>query len=205
MRKIIASTAAAASILGATAGLAFVPAIAGAQDDDPAQEETTTSNSGDSSLGAVLDGLVEDGTLTQAQRDTVEAALEEARPHANRGRGHHRGGLGLNSEVLEELGLDRETVREGLMSGSSLGDIAEANGSSVEALTDALVESFEERLDAAVESGRIDAETADEKRAEIAERVEDVVSGEADFGRRGFGGRGLGRFGPPADSGDAEA
>jgi hypothetical protein len=194
MRKMIASTAAAASILGATAGLAFVPTIAGAQDVAPQVEETTGEAT---SMTSVLDGLVEDGTLTQVQRDAVETALSDARPDGFRhgSRGHHRGGAGFKPEVLEELGLDAQTVREGLIAGSTLGEIAEANGSSVEALTDALIEGFEERLDAAVEAGRIDAETADEKRAEIETRVDDIVSGEAEFGRRGFGGRG--RFGGP--------
>lgn len=107
MRKTIASTAAAASILAATAGRAFGPAIAGAQDDTPAIEQTT--------IGGVLDGLVTDGTLSQDQRDTVEAALRDAKPgfdlrSGRHGRGHGRPG----ASILGELGIDREAVRQGL-------------------------------------------------------------------------------------------
>ena len=193
MRKVIASTTIAASMLGAGFGaVALGPAIAGAQDAEEAPE--VESSSAPSRLSEVLDGLVEDGTLTQAQRDTVEERLLEARPE-RRG-GHFRGGfgrLGGGGELLEELGLDAETIREGIAEGLSLGEIADANGSSAEALTDALVEQAESRLDDAVESGRITEERADELRADIEERVDDIVSGEADFGRRGF----KGRFGGP--------
>ncbi|MEM7285621.1 MAG: hypothetical protein AAF480_04650 [Actinomycetota bacterium] len=191
MRKVIASTTIAASMLGAGFGAAALgPAIAGAQDADEA--EVTDAPAPGSRLDEVLDGLVADGTLTQAQRDTVEERLREARPE----RHGHRGGfgrLGGGGEILEGLGLDSETVREGLADGLSLGEIADANGSSADALADALVEQAESRIDEAIEAGRIDDERAAELRTRIEERVDDIVSGEADFGRRGF----KGRFGGP--------
>ena len=191
MRKVIASTTIAASMLGAGFGaVALGPTLASAQDggESPATEGTEAPTR----LGEVLDGLVDDGTLTQAQRDTVEERLLEARPE--RRAGHMRGGFGRfgGGEVLETLGLDAETVRDGLREGLSLGEIAAANGSSVEALTNALIAQAESRLDEAVESGRITQEQADERRVDLEERVDDIVSGEADLGRRGF----KGRFGP---------
>lgn len=188
MKKLIASTTVAASLIGGgAAALTFAPAIAGAQDD--AENEAPEAPEAEleqrrSTVGEVLDGLVEDGTLTQDQRDAVESALREARPrggHHRDGFGHHRGaGRLLDGEALEELGLDRATVREGLADGLDLGEIAEANGSSADALIDALTDRLDERLDQAVASGRIDVETADEKRAEIADRIEDLVNGDLD-------------------------
>lgn len=199
MRKIIVSTAAAASILGATAGLTLAPGIAGAQDGTETVEPTVR----ESSVAEVLDGLVDDGTLTAEQRDAVADALAAARAdrvgHRFGDRGGHRFGH-LGGEVLEGLGLDAETVRDGIADGLTLGEIADANGSSAEALAEALVEQFESRLDAAVDAGRLDADDAEERRAEIEERVDDLVAGEIELGRRGFRGgfdRG-GRFGPPA-------
>lgn len=198
MRKIIASTTIAASMLGAGFGaVALGPALAGAQDADAPQTETVERGS---RLAEVLDGLVDDGTLTEAQRDIVEARLREARAdhrggHAGPGRGFGGGA------VFEELGLDPEVVREGIAEGLSLGEIADANGSSAAALTEALIDQAETRLDEAVEAGRMDADRAAELRAEIEERVDDLVSGEAELGRRGvkggFGGpRGFGGEAP---------
>lgn len=201
MRKVIASTTIAASMLGAGFGaVALGPAIAGAQDTEEAPETETIETS--SRLADVLDGLVEDGTLTQAQRDTVEERLLEARP--DRRGGHFRSGfgrLGGTGEILEELGLDADAIRDGIAEGLSLGEIAEANGSSAEALTDALVEQAESRIDDAVGAGRIDEDRAAEMRAQIEERIDSVVSGEAEFGRRGF----KGRFGGHRGFGGGEA
>ncbi len=194
MKKLIASTAVAASLIGAGTALTLAPTGVGAQD-DPAEAETETNASERrSTVAQVLDGLVEDGTLTLEQRDAVEEALRDARPHLGQdhGFGHHRRGPGFGGlpggEVLEELGLDRETVRDGLADGLSLGEIADANGSSADALVEALTAHLDERLDDAVAAGRVDDATADDKRAEIADRIEDLVAGELDFGPR-FGRR----------------
>lgn len=197
MRKIIASTTVAASLLGGgAAAIVLAPGMAGAQDEAPATEQVEPSDVG-SGIAEVLDGLVADGTISQAQADAVAEALETARAeHRERfGARHGSRGPALGS-VLEELGIEHETVREGLAEGLDLGEIAAANGSSAEALIDALVAQANERLDEAVEAGHVDAETADERRAEIEARVTDMVNGDFDpgeRGRRGFRGhRGFG-------------
>lgn len=205
MRKVIASTTVAASLLGAGFGaVALGPALAGAQDTetdidaDTETESETETESTRTTLADVLDDLVADGTLTQEQRDIVEERISEAKLGRGHGhRGHGRFGRGLTSEVLEELGLDAEMIRDGLADGQTLGEIAEANGSSVEALTDALTAQAEERIADALESGRIDEDKAAELEAAIDERVEAMVNGEVDFGRRGGF---KGRFGSDSDT-----
>lgn len=196
MRKTIASTAAAVAILAAAGGVAFAPAIAGAQDDTPAVEQATISS--------VLDGLVTDGTLTQDERDAVETALRDAKPKFDRrggpGRRHGRPG---GASILGELGIDRSNVRQGVADGLSLGEIADANDSSAQALEDALAERFNTKIDAAIEAGRIDAQTGEERRAEIETRIEDLVNGEVDVAKRGH--RGFrGRSGPGPDAADED-
>ncbi|NIR37390.1 MAG: hypothetical protein GWO22_15820, partial [Actinobacteria bacterium] len=60
----------------------------------------------------------------------------------------------------------------------------------------------EERIQEAVENGRITQEQADEKLADLEQRITDRVNGEAPergprgFGRRGPGGPGSQGFGP---------
>lgn len=179
MRKFIASTTVAASLIGGgTAAIVLAPAIAGAQESETVERGAA--------MAEALDSLVTDGTLTQEQRDTVEERLREARAE-RRGefRRGPRGRFGAG-QVLEELGIDREAVRDGVDAGLTLGEIADANGSSADALTDALIAAANERIDAAVENGRIDEARADELRASVDDRVSDLVDGELEFrGRRG--------------------
>ena len=201
MRKFIASTTIAASVLGGgLAGLALAPTGAGAQDTGASEDTAPELAPRESGLGNVLDGLVEDGTLTQEQRDAVESALREARSEAGpRERFGNRGRFQRNrfpgAEILQGLGLNGEAIREGISEGLTLGEIAEANGSSAEELTQALTEQANSRIDQALENGRIDTERAEELRLEIAERVDGLVNGEVQIPHRGRRGHLHERFG----------
>ncbi|MEM7337952.1 MAG: hypothetical protein AAF467_04835 [Actinomycetota bacterium] len=170
---------------------------------------------------------VEAGRIDQADADEKLADATEritelvnAEPgERGEGRGHHgprghKGGFGGLGDVADSLGLDADTVREGLSNGDTLAEIAEANGSSEAELVDALVAAGQERIDAAVEAGRIDADRAAELTDGLEERVTEMVNaepgerGDGD-GRRGRGpgrGKGLRDGGPGADAeaGDVE-
>lgn len=194
MRKIIASTTIAASLIGGGAtAIVLAPGIAGAQDEAEAAEAT--------GLSEVLAELVTENTLTQAQADAVQDAIEEAVEDGRLGRGGRAGMRGHRGfgNILAELGIERDAVREGIEAGLTPGEIAAANGSSAAALTEALTERMNERLDTAVENGRLDETEAEEKRAEITERVDDIVNGEIEFRSKGHGPRGL-RGGSTADA-----
>ena len=201
MRKLIASSTIAASIIGGGAGAIILgPALAGAQ------ETTNESPADDDGLEAVLAELVTEGIIDQDQADAVATALREA--HADgrlRRLDHHRPFGG--GEVLEELGIDRETVRSGLAEGLTLGEIADANGSSAEELATALEEEMGERIDSALENGRIDEDRAVELREGIAERVDSIVNGESTFGwgRHRHLHRHGDRFGADESTDDADA
>ena len=185
MRKFIASTTIAASVVGGGfAGLALIPTIAGAQ--DSAETETGQPKSGFSS---VLGNLVTNGTLTQDQADAVETALVEARQNGVIGHRHPRAHRFFSSDVFANLGIEPEAIRAGRADGLTLGEIADANGSSAEALTAALAQAMTDRLDAAVEAGKVDADRAAERAERIHEKVDDIVTGEFP-GRRGRGARG---------------
>lgn len=83
------------------------------------------------------------------------------------------------SEVVTELlGIDAETLRDELRGGSTLAEVAEANGVDVASLVDALVAEATDRVDQAVEAGRIDAAEATDKLADIEERITERVNGE---------------------------
>ena len=197
--KGMAATAIAASTLGGVAAGAafFTPTVAGAQDE---VEETTESTS---RLSDALQGLVDDGTITDSQRDAVVDTLETARDELRGERGDRgpRGqrGFGGAGVVAEILGLDGTEIREALQGGATIADLAEQQGVSTDDIVDAMVAQAEERVNGALENGRIDDAQAAEILERAEEKAEDIVNGEFEFeGRRGFG-RGFG--GPGA--GDA--
>ena len=161
-------------------------AVAVQQSDEPVDDAPVERGE---MLREVLQALVDDGTLTADQADAVTTHLVENRPErGNRGdrvgRGHgDRGGRGPGgfdrSGVLTELlGLDSEALRTELRSGSTLAEIAEAQGVEASAVVDALVAQATERMNAAVESERLTADEAAEKLAELETRIADRVNGD---------------------------
>lgn len=145
-------------------------------------------------IGELIAPLVDDGTLTQAQADTVAEFLAENGPR--RGPGRHHRGPGPEA-IAEFLGVTTDELRAAKEAGQTLAEVADANGSSADALVDFLVANATERLEEKVASGEITQDEADEKLAEITERVTDMVNGEFE-GRPG--GRGPG--GPGGGGGD---
>ncbi|MAL65984.1 MAG: hypothetical protein VX510_05260 [Actinomycetota bacterium] len=185
IKRSVAITAIAASTFGGVAAGAafFTPVIAGAQDDAVEAEQAAPERG--ERISEALQVLVDDGTLTEAQRDAVVETLKNARPD----RGEFREPLGqrgprVAGEIAEILGLEGNEIREALRNGSSIAELAEAQGIESADVVDAIVARAEERLDTAVENGRIDDTQAAEMLTRTAERAEDLVNGEIEFGGR---------------------
>ena len=185
IKRSVAITAIAASTFGGVvAGAAFfTPVIAGAQDDAVEAEQAAPERG--ERISEALQVLVDDGTLTEAQRDAVVETLKNARPD----RGEFREPLGqrgprVAGEIAEILGLEGNEIREALRNGSSIAELAEVQGIESADVVDAIVARAEERLDTAVENGRIDDTQAAEMLTRTAERAEDLVNGEIEFGGR---------------------
>ncbi|HBU04156.1 MAG TPA: hypothetical protein DEA70_06690, partial [Acidimicrobiaceae bacterium] len=179
IKRSVAINAIAASMLGGVAAGAafFTPVIAGAQDDAVEAEQAAPERG--KRISEALQVLVDDGTLTEAQRDAVVETLQNARP----GRGEFRERLGQRSprdagEIAEILVLEGSEIREALRNGSSIAELAEAQGIDRADIVDAIVARAEERLGTAVENGLIDDAQAAEMLTQAAERAEDLVNGE---------------------------
>jgi polyhydroxyalkanoate synthesis regulator phasin len=174
-KRLLAGGAAA---LGAGL-LAVGPLRAAAQDDD---------DGGDGWVDSALDGLVDDGTLTQAQADAVVDALQEARPEHHPGFGPWvRGGFfALGVSVLDEaadaIGIEDDELLAALSDGQTIAEVAEGEGVDPQTVIDALVAATRERLDDAVADGHIEQEDADERLADVTERITEFVNEGADFG-----------------------
>ena len=166
-KRLLAGGAAA---LGA-ALLAIGPLRAVAQDDDGE----------DSWFDQALDGLVDDGTITQAQADAVADALQEARPERPDfgpwGKGGWFGvGVAVLDEAADAIGIEEDELLTALRDGQTIAEVAESNGVEPQAVIDALVAAIRERLDDAVADGSIEQEDADERLADATERITEFVN-----------------------------
>jgi len=197
LKKTIAS-----GVIGLTAlgGAAFaLPGLASAQDDvipDAESPELVTPESDrETRRSERLQGLVDDGTVTQEQADAIQDQV------AKRGHGRH-GSRDLTS-VADALGVTAEELQESLQAGETLADVAAAQGVSVDVLADTLVTEKTAKIAEKVAEGRITQEQADEKLTAIEERVTARINGEASEGRRGGDGNRGARFGqlPSGDIG----
>ncbi len=144
------------------------------------------------------DERLADLTATITEKVNTRPSERPERPH----RGHRVGRFG-GGEVLEELGLTVDDIREGREAGQTLAETAEANGVSEEDLVAALVAQATERAEAAVESGRLDADEVAERLEGLEERITERVNTEpGDRPARGLRGH---RRGVLADDAGADS
>ena len=117
--------------------------------------------------------------LRTAFREAAKArGWEAAPPLRHRPFGHGPFGPGPGHAVHESfraaaayLGLTRQQLFAGLMSGKSLAQLAEDQGKSVEGLEQAIHDALAARLDAAVAAGRL----PEAKRQELLGRLDAIV------------------------------
>ncbi|MGH1489776.1 MAG: hypothetical protein ACRBK7_10330 [Acidimicrobiales bacterium] len=122
--------------------------------------------------------------------ESTDAESTETESEGRRGRHARAHNHVERSEVLTEtLNLTEEEIRQGFQDGKSLADLAGEQGVDVADVEAALVAQASERLDEAVEAGRIDADEAAEKLAEIETKIAEMVNANpGDFqGREGHG------------------
>jgi hypothetical protein len=156
-------------------------------------------------LNEVLQPLVADGTITQAQADKVIAALKAARPDGGQQGGQHdgKGRPGMRRKIVgaiaETIGISASDLKSGVDAGKTIAEIADANGSSAQKVIDALVADVTAHLDAEVASGEHTQAEADQRIADITTRITTMVNDtqNAPFGDHGKGGPGMG--GPGMD------
>ncbi|NND74582.1 MAG: hypothetical protein HKN44_06205 [Ilumatobacter sp.] len=180
---------------GTVAGMVFgIPGLSSAatdtepaalvqQVDDTATTTTDEAPEPGEKLRELLQELVDGDTITADQADAVTAHLVENRPDrsdrpGHRGPGGRFGRAAVSEAVTDLLGIDGDDLRQQLRDGSTLADIAAANGVEVQALIDTLVDEAEARVATALESGKIDQTKADDITSQIEDKVTDLVNGE---------------------------
>ena len=148
--RIRTGLATAAIAGGSILGVGVVGGVVNAQTDDTTDTTTTDTITTDTT------------TTTETVEDTPRTERREARREARQQ---------AHEEIAALIGVEVDDLRDWVHGGGTLAEVAEQNGVDPQDVVDLIVEQTNERIDTAVENGRIDAEMADEKRAEIEERV----------------------------------
>lgn len=117
--------------------------------------------------------LENESTLLQVQDTEGNTADEDTAEDEGR-----RGRRGCShGTAAEAIGISEDELRAELDAGSSIADVATANGIDPLAVVDAMVDAKEEKIAAKIEAGRITQEQADEKLANAADRASNKVFG----------------------------
>lgn len=148
-------------------------------------------------LGLTSDELT--ATIKETQVELIDEAAAEGRITEERaeemkehitsteglmGFGHGRAFMHGRMSVARHISVDTIAVtldmtvselRMELAAGATLSEIITARGMTVEQVVDALVAEAEARLDLAVESGRLTQAEADEKLADLPERLTEAI------------------------------
>ena len=201
MRKQLAAAGLTAGLaVGGVAGFAFTSGSSSVGAQDGTTTTVATAPKGErpdpsTRIADALAPLVADGTITQAQADKVTQALLAARPDGGPGGRHggdgRHGGPGLDAAATA-LGITVDDLRAELQKGSSIADVAKAKGVDVSKVTDALVAEATKRIDERVAAGKMTQAQADERLAQIKDRITAMVDGKLPEGGPGFGGPGFG-------------
>lgn len=168
-----------------------------------------------------IDEAVADGRITEEQAERLKERAEDGVPLLGPGFGRfvcHRAAAGVLGAAATVLDMPREDLLQQLQDGSSLGEVAEAQGMSVDDFKAALLEQVNTQLDEKVADEDLTQEQADNLYSRLEENIDDIVSGTAGDGpchgpHRGRMGRGpLGEglfeggtpFDAPAEEPEAE-
>ncbi|MEE2682615.1 MAG: hypothetical protein VYD77_01640 [Actinomycetota bacterium] len=103
---------------------------------------------------------------------------DESKGKHNRGQKDSKRDKGRHilREVIESIGLDKETLKTGFENGQTLGEVAEANGTDPATVVETLVTLMTEHLNEAVAKGKITGEKALELASGIQEKAERIVN-----------------------------
>ena len=139
----------------------------------------------------ILDELVADGKITEDEvakiRDRIESGDFPLFPFGGHGPGrgpggpHHGHGFGmiggdLIKQTADFLGIDRQTVIDGLQNDQSLAQIAEANGKSGDELSGYIYDQLQTKLDEAVANNRITQDREDSMLSNAKDRIDEAIN-----------------------------
>ncbi|WP_139488087.1 hypothetical protein [Brevibacillus dissolubilis] len=109
-------------------------------------------NTGTSAVSAIENSL----TASPTGHPTTDGA------HLTHGKGMHAHAPWMSPEMLSLLKMDKESLKQQLMSGKSLAEVAQAQGVSKEQMIQLLTKQHNAKVDAALKGGKISEQNANE-------------------------------------------
>jgi polyhydroxyalkanoate synthesis regulator phasin len=184
------------AVTGAAAFAAFQPAalteaaVASARP-DTASNVAAERDGPATAIAAILERLVQNGTITAAQKEAILAALREAKERKGDGdrkpgdgkgkdKGKHLQPRAIRGDLWKAasdyLGVERGQLMRQMKDGKSLGQIADAtSGKSRAGLIAAMVAAANAEIDDAVAKGKLTAEQAAKAKERVPGAVEKFV------------------------------
>lgn len=126
--------------------------------------------------GVALVGISSDAAVAQEGTVTEEAPATEHRPHDRL----HRGARGL-ARIADAIGISTVDLVNAINEGSTIAEVAEANGSSGDAVVAAMTEDVAARIDEAVASGDLSEDEGAQKLATVTARLTELMDAEIDL------------------------
>ncbi|MDD4600051.1 hypothetical protein SDC9_20852 [bioreactor metagenome] len=131
-----------------------------------------------------IDEGVKAGRIDTDRADKMKANMDQrisdmingkARMH----RGEHKRGPGMfqDAQLLDLLKVDAKTLRNEMKAGKTLVAVANEKGVSEQDLKALMVERMTQRIDEGVKAGRIDTDRADKMKANMDQRISDMING----------------------------
>jgi hypothetical protein len=164
------------------------PATTTAPNGQSGQKGTNPKADRTQELKEILDPLVKNGTITQAQENAVIAALEKAGPAIGNvrppfGGGRWFGPFGLLGQdaldaAAKAIGISTSDLQSALRSGQSIAQVAKAHNVSVDKVIAAMMAPVTQRASEAVTNGRITQSQADKLTAAAKNAITAIVNGQ---------------------------
>ncbi|MFD1504846.1 hypothetical protein FE374_11440 [Georgenia yuyongxinii] len=196
-RTTLTAAAGVAAVSLGLAGISLLPASAAeSADTTTSDEDTAFLVDRLARLKQALADLVDDGTLSQDEADKVAETLNESDTWGQHGGGHHDvGGVSFDA-AAEALDLSADELRTALADGSTLAEVAKAQGVDTADLVDALVQAATAHIAEEVAEDDLTQDQADQMTAELEDRITQQVEEGSFRGGPGGGHRPRGFAGP---------
>jgi polyhydroxyalkanoate synthesis regulator phasin len=182
MRKLIATISIITALgVGAFALNAVLPAGAVGSATTPAPDPSTSCGGPRAKFKGVLDNLVTDGTITQAQEDAIIQAMKDAKA-ADKPAGGRHGGVrlkaleGMLQVSADTIGVSVDDLKTALKSGQSVADVANAHTVNPSDVITAIVNAGTAKIDQAVTDGKLTQAQADKLKGHLPKAADKFVN-----------------------------
>ncbi|MEY2458407.1 MAG: hypothetical protein QOG30_237 [Acidimicrobiaceae bacterium] len=184
MKKLIATISIITALgVGAFALNSVLPAGAVGSAANQTNDPSSACGGPRAKFKGVLDKLVTDGTITQAQEDAIIQAMKDEVAGSQPSNAGPRGG-GARLRVLEGmLQVSADTIhvsvddlKAALKSGQSVADVANAHSVNPSDVITAIVNAGTTKIDQAVTDGKLTQERADKLKSKLPELADKFVN-----------------------------